>query len=377
MYRIVACLFAVFFLMSLLAMPVSSEASTFSASQSVAITGVIGHNDRGFQMRGAFVSSEVFIPGSTNYQPNAWQLLKSVGINTICVDGGTEGDIAHLNINTYPNEWAPNLNNFLSAADQNGIKVYFNNLGKSWGTLFGIISPGDTLGPYPPTPIAQAEAMVDDLAGNNLLGHDFITDTRVVGWRTSNEVNITDPTILNWNLQLADYIRSKGGKAWLSSPYFGGDWTGGYNFRLTEPLLQGHVDFLEAHYYLLSEFISSGMDYTAYYNFCKSYLQTAMVQSRGDYSLSHVILGEFGMWEGSGSDSGINATFTDAERQIYYQAIFDAARDAGIQNIVLFDFFTLKKSDGTCLTPNYGVVDTSGRFYPYLYNVIQNAYSSG
>lgn len=328
-------------------------------------------------MRGAFVSIEVFIPGSTNYHSNAWQLLESAGVNTICVAGGIEGDIAHLNINTYPNEWALNLNNFLSAADQNGIKVYFNSLGESWGTLFGIISPGDNVGPYPPTPIAQAEAMIDELAGNNLLGHDFITDPRVVGWRTSNEVNISDPTILNWNLQLADYIRNKGGKAWLSSPYVGEYMTDGYNFSLTEPLLRGHVDFLEAHYYLLPEFISSGMDYTTYYNFYKNYLQTAMVQSRGNYSLGQVILGEFGIWTGSGSDMGINATFTDAERQTYYQAIFDAARDAGIQNIVFFAFFALKEPDGTCLAPNYGVVDTNGSFYPYLYNVIQNAYSSG
>lgn len=374
MNKVAICLIVVCFLVSALAMPVSFGATTLSASQSIAMSGVIINTDFGFQMRGASVSIEAFTLGAINYQPNAWQLLKEANINTICVWGGINGDIAHFNINNYPNEWAQNLNNFLSAADQNGIKVYFGQLGNAYGTLFGIVSPGDTgSGPYSATPLAQAEAMIDRLAGINSLGHNFINDSRVVGWRTSNEVDISNSTVLNWNLQLCDYIRSKGGKVWLSSPYF----AGANDFSLTEPLLQGHVDYLETHKYLIPQFISSGMNYATYYDVWNSILMSEE-QSLGNFSPSEVILGEFGIWNGIGSDMGLtNVTFTDAERAVYYQAVFDAAAAAGIQNIMLFKFFAQKDSDGAVLAPNYGVVDANGSFYPYILNIIQNAYSSG
>lgn len=331
-----------------------------------------------FQMRGADVASDVFVPTASNYNPNAWQLLKEAGINTICVFGDIEGEDGSLqiNINDYPNTWAQNLNSFLSEAAQNGIEVYFQSLGDSWGNLFGIISPGETAGGLPPTPITQAETMINELAGNNSLGHDFITDPRILGWVTSNEVDISNQTILNWNLQVASYIRSLGGKAWLGSPSVNGD----YEFSLTLPLLQGNVDYVDIHAYLLSEFYNNSnvMDYTSFFNFYKSYLETAVVQPalQNGYSLSQVILGEFGLWTGTGSDQGITANFTDAERSVYYQAVFDAAKADGIQNVLFHTFFEEIEPDGAYLEPNYGVVDSnSTTFYPNIYNIINNAYN--
>ncbi|MGD0645702.1 MAG: cellulase family glycosylhydrolase [Candidatus Bathyarchaeia archaeon] len=327
-----------------------------------------------FEMRGAAVACDVFAPTARNYNPDAWQLLKEVGINTICVCGSVEGDTLQININDYPNTWAQNLNNFLSEAAQNGIKVYFSDLGDSWGSLFGIISPRVTAGGLPSTPITQAEAMIGELAGNNSLGHDFITDPRIVGWRTSNELDISNETILNWNLQVASYIRSLDGKAWLASPNFSGD----TEFSVTLPLLQGNVDYVEIHAYMLSEFYNNSnvMDYNSFFNFYKSYLETAVVQpaQQNGYPLSQVILGEFGLWTGEGSDQGVTANFTDAERAVYYQAVFDAAKADGIQNVLFYTFFSEIEPDGTYIIHNYGVYGNA-TFYPNLCSIISNAYN--
>lgn len=48
--------------------------------------------------------------------------------------------------------------------------------------------------------------------------------------------------------------------------------------------------------------------------------------------------------------------FTNTEKQVYFQAVFDAARDVGIQNIVR-GFFAVRNQDGTYVRPSYGIVD--------------------
>ena len=328
-----------------------------------------------FNMRGATVMVSNFFSGNPSYQPNAWQLLKSGNINTVCIGGGTEGDVAHFNMINYPNAWAQNLNNFLSIADQNGIKVYFGILGTNQGTLFGIVSPDGT-NSY--TSLTQAKIMIDQLAGNNALGHNFITDSRVVGWRTSNEVDISNSAVLSWNTQLCDYIRSKGGNAWISSPWNGNS----YDFTTTIPLVQGHVTYYESHVYLVKTFYNNGniMSYSTFYNVYKNCLNSVVVQPalNNGIPLSQVILGEFGIWNGIGSDVGLTSvSFTDAQRAVYIQAVYDAARDVGIKNIALFEYFAIKQSNGGILAPNYGIVDGNGNFYGTLGSIIQNAYSPG
>ena len=192
----------------------------------------------------------VFHPNAVNYQPNAWAILKDLGVNTIRVGSGVEGDLHHINISKYPTEWAQSLDAFLSEAASHGIKVFFIQMGTQWDTLLGIVSPAPEQG-IVGTPIATAKTMIDQLAGNNALNHNFITDMRIFGWSVSNEVNIGDPTTYDWNIQIADYIRSKGGKAWLSCPndQTAGNWWESISFQRTEPLLRGHVDMLEIHYY--------------------------------------------------------------------------------------------------------------------------------
>jgi len=347
------------------------------ANQIIRAQGVIQYS--AFQIRGASVTLNCFSPTARNYQQNAWQLLKNLSINTVRVWPGIEGDWWHLGIKRYPDEWAQNLDYFLAEADEHGMKVMFLSLGSSYGTLFGIVSPGDTAGPYPSTPIDEAKAMIDQMAGDNPLEHDFITDPRVLGWKTSNEVNIGDPVILEWNLELCDYIRSKGGKAWLSSPstYVGGTFFEGLKFSETESLLRGHVDYLEIHLYEVRDFVNYlDKDYNQMYNHMKNLIQDFMLDGRGDFSIDQLILGEFGIWRGYGSDLGYTGSFTDEERQIYYQAVLDASRDIGIKNVALHDFFAQKYTDGTYETPNYGVVDVDGTYYPYVADVIKEAYTS-
>jgi len=287
--------------------------------------------------------------------------------------GGIEGDWYHIGIKRYPDEWAQNLDAFLSEADSHGIKIYFAVLGSSYGHMFGIVSPGDTSGPYPPTPIDEAKAMIDQLAGDNLLGHDFITDPRVMGWRTSNELNISDPEVLEWNLELCDYIRSKGGKAWVSSPstYVGGSYFEGLKFSETEPLLRGHVDFLEIHLYETYDFAKyCNRDYEKFYNWMKDRIQNFMLDGRGDFGIDKLILGEFGIYRGDGPDGN----FSDEDRQTYYQAVLDACRDMGLKNVAFHDFFSQKYPDGTYELPNWGIVDVDGTYYPYVADVIKEKY---
>jgi hypothetical protein len=58
------------------------------------------------------------------------------------------------------------------------------------------------------------------------------------------------------------------------------------------------------------------------------------------------------------------------------EAVFDAAKADGIQNVLFHTFFEQIGSDGTYLTPNFGVVDSnSTSFYPNLQGIIRNAYN--
>ncbi|MFH1228794.1 MAG: hypothetical protein V1678_00015 [Candidatus Aenigmatarchaeota archaeon] len=352
------------------------NASTWYYSEGVVYISSSGNfvQPNTFTIRGTSMTIEVLTPTARNYYHNAWQLLKEVDANAIRVSGGIEGDVAHLNMINYPNEWAQNLDYFLSTAAQNGFKVYFSSLGTAYGTLFGIVSPGDTaIGPFASTSITQAKTMIGKLAGNNSLNHNFITDPRVLGWVTSNEDDIFNSTVLNWNLELCDYIRSLGGKAWLGQPVYNGvfdDWA------IIEPILRGHMDMMDVHIGAAGAFYNDPT-YTAFYNLYYNALYNHVIRNRGNFTLDQIILSEFGIWRGIGAGNGLdNITFTDLDRQTYYKSVFDSAKNTNIKNIMFLSFFSRINSDGSYLTPNYGVVDTDGTFFPYLHDIIQSAYST-
>lgn len=340
------------------------------ANLTIPISGAIQY--RVFQLRGAGVSINHFHPSAVHYQPNAWNIIKDLGINVIRVWGGVEGNVWGIHMKNNPN-WAQNLDAFLSEADSHGVKVMFHALGDGWGTLFGIVSPPLSGA----VSIEEAKAMIDQLAGDNALGHNFITDPRVIGWRSSNELDISDSYVLQWNLEICDYIRSKGGKAWISAPRYESWWTG-EKFSVIEPLVRGHVDYLELHGYECEKFEEFGRDYNSFYDYYKNFLQGHMIDGRGEYSIDQLILGEFGIWRGSGQDLGFTSpvSFTDEDRETYYRALFDACRDVGIKNVIFHELFAYMKEPPWTEynTPVYGIVDVDGTYFPLAADVIREAY---
>ncbi|MFX0140333.1 MAG: hypothetical protein ACFFDN_42225, partial [Candidatus Hodarchaeota archaeon] len=250
-----------FFSFSLMNFSFVSFASVYDTSKMIYSHGNIIYNKDTFILRGACVAYNIFNPNARNYQPKVWEILEDLGVNYINVWGGIEGDLNHINIKNFPNEWAENLDNFLTEADNHGIKVIFIEMGSRWYSLFGIISPGISPGetsvsdrPY--TPIDEAKSLIDKLAGDNYLGHDFITDSRILGWKTSNERDIANEIVYEWNIELCNYIHSKGGKVWMGSPKFG-SWEH-EDFDTIEPLIGENVDYLERHMYEITKFYQIG-----------------------------------------------------------------------------------------------------------------------
>ena len=46
-----------------------------------------------------------------------------------------------------------------------------------------------------------------------------------------------------------------------------------------------------------------------------------MIDGKGQFDINQLILGEFGIWKGEGNDVGYSGSFTDEERQIYYNKL--------------------------------------------------------
>ena len=310
-----------------------------------------------------------------SYEPNAWTTLKQLNVNLLRIGGGSEGDVGHFNMNNYPNEWAQNLNSFLSTADSFGIQVYFNQMGNKYGTLFGIVCP------QPPTvigtSISDSKRMIDALAGNNALGHDFINDPRVFGWSVANEVDLSNSVTYSWVIQILDYIRAEGGKAWVGSPIEStittNTWTlaGQSDFNQIEPMLRGHVDYLELHTYelnLVTQTINNKQDvYRTMYSFFSKEMQVLMVSEakNGSIPVDHMIIAEFGI---------THDVYNDTVRSDYYRAMYQAAKDNGIKIICNFELWDNSNGHGVLNAP-YGIIYLNGT-YSGPVTVMQQFYQS-
>ncbi len=90
--------------------------------------------------------------------------------------------------------------------------------------------------------------------------------------------------------------------------------------------------------------------------------------------MDHVILGEFGIWLGSGSDVGVSHTFTSQDRQNYYRAIISATREVGIVMFVNTNFFEQANIDMN----EYALVNltTKDFFFDDAADVLLAAYGS-
>lgn len=316
-----------------------------------------------FNMKGAAIGLNNLALGRWSYVPNAWQIIKDLRINMLKLLGGIEGNVLHIHMTRNPDEWAQNLYNLLNLIGSNGCKAYFHCIGSSWANLLGIVPPPQGTGPYPPVSLDEAKAMIDQLAGDNLLEYDFINDPRLIGWVPMNEADITDPMVLDWGLQMCDYIKSKGGRAWLASPRGIGGWYYGEDFHVTEPILYGHVDYLDRHLYEVWNFANPcERDYQKFYDYYRSVLQNHVLDGRGRFPIDSLIVGEFGIWRGYGSDLGYSGSFTDQERETYYNAVYNALEDAGIKN-VFFHYLFAQQHEGIYEDNRFDIVDTDSIYY--------------
>ena len=227
----------------------------------------------------------------------------------------------------------------METVDNAGLKCYFYSLGDPWGGEFGINDP--TCLTTTPMDINLAKSYIDKLAGNNQLGHNFITDPRIAVWSVSNEVDFGNPAAPNsnyyWTIQMCDYIRSKGGAVTVPYPRINGGWD--QYFDKVEPMLQGHVDYLETHVYGVWQLANQYSLGNNQYNWAgwETYVRNALsniVTYRGSFDINHLIIGEFGIWRGSGTTMGLtNYIFTDQNRVDYYTHCFNAIHQVGLKNI--------------------------------------------
>ena len=276
------------------------------------------------------------MPGTASYESNWASNLKTLlGVNTLRLQAGGEGDL-RFNMIQHPTTWANSLETLLTSVDAAGFRCYFYTLGDEWGGEFGITDQGSNY-----MPLATAKTYIDKLAGQNSLNHNFITDPRIAVWSVCNEVDFGNPASPNanyqWAIQMADYIRSKGGQVTIPYPRINGGWD--QYFQQVEPMLRGHVDYLETHNYGLWQL---GFQYSLgnnQYNWAgwETYLKGALsniVTYRGSFDMDHLIIGEFGLWRGSGSDGGLTAyTFTDQNRVDYYTHYFKVIKELSLQNV--------------------------------------------
>lgn len=333
-----------------------------------------------FSTRGTNIADDFMTPEMNGYQnPNfradAYTYIKDLNMNMIRVVGATD-ITAGLSPNYFVN-WADILENLLATADQNGCKVLWGVIGNSYpGTetdVFGVIPSV--------TPIPEAKAVIDKLAGANSRNHNFITDPRVWGWSVSNEDDLTNPADLDWNIQVMDYIRSKGGKAWAAAPWDSvrGYWTAPYY----EQVLGSHSDMIELHYYGEWSYIRecNGHDPNITDKIKQDTLYNAIMQDFqdifGSMPKERLYLGEYGCWLGYGTAEGLDEgiTFTNQDRINVFAATLKAANDFGLQKLCQLGLFS-KTVDQW----NYGLVNpvSVGNSYidDNLANLLRTAYSS-
>jgi hypothetical protein len=293
-----------------------------------------------FIIRAADTPLDVIKPGSASYQSNWATIMKdTLELNTLRLQCGGEGDVWGINMINNPNTWATNLESLLNEVGNASLRCYFYSLGDPWGGELGINDQATNISAT--ISITQAESYIDKLAGNNSLNHNFITDPRIALWSVSNEVDFGNPAAPNsnyyWTIQMCDYIRSKGGAVTVPYPRINGGWD--QYFQQVEPMLQGHVDYLETHVYGIYQLgtqYSLGnnqYDWAGWDTYLKGALSN-IVTYRGTFDMNHIIIGEFGIWRGTGTDAGLTLyNFTDQNRVDYYTNYFNAINQLGFKNV--------------------------------------------
>jgi hypothetical protein len=296
----------------------------------------------------------------------AWQFAADLGFTAIRCSGGKSGNVAGVNINNDP-DWAENLEALLSKADSYGLKLVFHELGNPWGTELGILAPYFNYRPTTPyTSIPDAITMIDKLGGNNSLGHNFLTDSRVPFWHVTNEAPISEQVVRDWTAAVADHIRSHGGKTMSTLK---GDGVPYADFAPIIAFAEQHLDYLDAHEYLygvvVNDIRTEGASADIYQKvYDQGILRYGMMlDTRGSFPTDRVVLGEWGFWHDSMRGPGAvdPLTVTHQQHADYIRAAFDAMIDVGITN----HFYHLPIDDA--IEPR-GIADSNVVPHPLQYN---------
>ncbi len=346
-----------------------------------------------FTVKATHVNLCNIMPGHPSYVPNWANLLQGLGINTLRIEDGGEGRLGY-NINLDAN-WAQNLMKVLDTINPDrtgttGYKIYWQRLGDPYLANFGINDyhrtpydgANDGSGGSGLMSIYTVRSMIDKLAGNNALGHNFITDPRIIAWSVGNENlvgtsngygGVNTNNVYSWLIQIMDYIRSKGGRVIADAPYVD-DWNS--NLALTAPLFNGHADYMEIHHYGVYELSRNYYYGNNQFNWAgwKSYMQgylSSQVNAANNvgFDSNHVFLGEFGIFPAYNPDWNTGIYWTQQTQADYYTNYFQ----------VLDAVSSIKWTSPFCAFMSgayyYGFIAApSGTTYP-AYNVIAANYA--
>lgn len=293
------------------------------------------------------------------YPDQAWHQMRDLGLNCIHVGGGQEGNKLHCQLNehhpygrAYDANWAENLEALLSKATSYGMKVVFHTMGSYYGTTLGFVAPmfnyslnaPDGL-PYKYVSLADAEVLLDKLAGNNALGHNFITDPRIAWWSPINEARLDIGYVREWTVGMLSMIKTRGGKTSVCvdngvQPYYKA-------FPDIIPIIGDYIDYLQAHDYQERTVINPTRNdptadvYTLSYNAYVHDMQY-MLDTRGGFPIRNVMLTEWGM--GHRSDgipwyyhSSGEFWHTKQQQADYIRGCFDAGKSVGFSNILYLE----------------------------------------
>ena len=315
------------------------------------------------------------------YPDQAWDQAIALGMNCIQFGGGQEGNVLHCQLNenhpygrAYDSDWASSLEAFLAKAASYGIKVVFHSMGSYYGTNLGFVPPMHNYStnapdgnPWKYQSLAELEVLLNKLAGNNSLGKNFLTDSRIAWWSPINEARMNLGYVKDWTVGMLRMLKERGAKTsvcvndgahhyWETFPYI-------------IPIIGDYIDYLQAHDYQSDLVIVPTRNdptadlYTLSYNAFLDHL-TVMADGRGGFPLDHVMLTETGMGHRS---NGLPWHYhregdfwqTKQQQADYIKGCFDAAKTVGLTNIFYHETIWMRPYP-TDTTWGFGFVNYDG-----------------
>lgn len=297
--------------------------------------GTVG-NSAHFLYKGTTISIKAFLQGYGDYKSNIFTVLNDLGIDTIRVFGAGF---------SFGSDYA-SAKAFLDNCWSHNIRAIFHEMGDWEPTNYKHdFNPNHTPDPWafnirPELGINDAKAKVDALENAGVLKHPAVPL-----WIISNEcwyLNDLDSygglTLLEWHLQLADYMRNKGVKVALGFPSINHGETTPSDVL---PLFRDHVDYIIFHWYSYGAFSTI---YSSLLNTINTYKQNL-----GPVPSSNLLIGEIGVQRSEA---------TEQIRGESYRGYFGATFDAEIGGA--FPFYLLDQNSGE----SWGAIRATGEQIP-------------